>query len=415
MKDSRLLAFEILDKIIRNNAYSNIAVDKALSDVTGKEKGLVTRIVYGVVERKLTLDYVINQYLTQRTKPKVKIILYIGAYQLLFMDNIPDSVAVNECVNLASQVGMGYYAKLINAVLRKIADNGLDLDNIEDLEIKYSCPQPLINKWLKMYGEESTISILKEINKKPPIFAVPNTTYVDAQELQYELFDEGIETDILNDILVIKSAFDINKCRSFKNGLFYIEDYSSYLCAKALGARDNDVVLDICSAPGGKTFTIAQGMHNNGKIYAFDLYEHRVELVDKTAKKLGLNNIVARMNDATIFSEDIPMADKILCDVVCSGFGIIRRKPEIRYKDLDDIKDLPNIQYEILSVSSKYLKRGGRIIYSTCTLNKQENEKVVERFLNENDDFNLIEQKTIFPNEELGDGFFWALMERKND
>lgn len=415
MKNSRLVAFEILYSVLQENAYSNIAVDRALADTECDNKALATRLVYGVIERKITLDYVISQYLTEHTKPKVKILLYIGAYQILFMDKIPNSVAVNESVELADCVRVGYYKKLINAVLRKIADSDFDINTVEDLEIKYSCPKPLINKWIKAYGMEKALSVLEAINNKPPVFAIPNSLYVDAVELQYELLDEGIDSQIYEDVLIITSSFNLNTCRSFKNGLFYIEDYSSYLCAKRLSCTEGDIVLDVCSAPGGKTFTLAQNMNNKGKVYAFDLYEHRVDLVKAGAQRLGLSNIEFGVNDATVFNDNLPKADKILCDVVCSGFGIIRRKPEIRYKNLDEIKELPNIQYDILQTSSRYLKNGGQIIYSTCTLNNAENENVVSKFLDNNDNFSLIEQKTIFPCENGGDGFFWALMEKNND
>ncbi len=415
MKNSRQIAFEILYSVLQEKAYSNIAVDHALYHIPSNQKAFVTRLVYGVIERKLTLEYILSQYLTERTKPKVKILLYIGAYQLIFMDNIPSSVAVNETVKTAEKIGLGYYKKLINAILRKISQDGFDLKTIDNPEVKYSCPMPLINKWLKMYGENNTIKILEAINNNPPVFAVPNRRYVDAEELQYELYSEGIESEIFHDVLKINSAFDLNHSASFQNGLFYIEDYSSYLCAKALHAGENDIVLDVCSAPGGKAFTIAQGITGSGKLYAFDLYEHRVDLIRKSVQRLGLLNITAQVNDATIFNKNIPMADKILCDVVCSGFGIIRRKPEIKYKNLDEIKELPELQYTILNTSSKYLKKGGNILYSTCTLNKLENERVVERFLNEHNDFALVEEKTIFPDVQSGDGFFWALMERNND
>lgn len=414
MKSARLIAFEILSDVLRDNAYSNIAIDKALKSIES-DKAFVSNLVYGVIERKITLDYIINNYLQGRTKPKVKIILYIGAYQLYFMDKVPSSAAINECVNLAKQVGADYYKGLINAVLHKIDDNRITIDEIEDLSIRYSCPQSLINMWKKAYGEENTIQILSSINNKPPVFAIPNTLYVDADECLYELNNAGIDGEIVDGVVSISSAFDLNNCKPFIDGLFHIEDLSSFNCAKALDVKDSDVVIDICSAPGGKAFTLAEMMNNKGMLYAFDLYEHRVKLIEQGAERLGLTNIIAGVNDALIYNENIVKADKILCDVPCSGFGIVRRKPEIRYKDLDSIKDLPDIQYNILSVSSRYLKDDGRLVYSTCTLNKKENEKVVRRFLNDNSSFELIEEKTTFPSANGGDGFYYAVLERKND
>ena len=415
MKDSRLIAFEILHEVFKNNAYSNIAIDKALKDVNLKDKPFVSSIVYGVIERRITLDYILNEHLSSKPKQKIMLVLYIGAYQLYFMDKVPSSAAINTSVNLAGEVGLAYYKKLINAVLRKVDSNRIDFNSTDDLSVKYSCPQNLINMWKKMYGEENTLSILNSINGRPPVFAVPNTLYIDCDELQYELLNSGIECELVNDIVRIISSFDLSDCKPFKDGLFHIEDMSSYSCAVALEAKEGETVIDVCSAPGGKAYTIAERMNNSGKLYAFDLYEHRVELIKQGAGRLGITNITAQVNDATVYNQDIPLADKILCDVPCSGFGIIRRKPEIRYKELDSVKELPEIQFGILSTSAKYLKTGGRLVYSTCTLNKRENEKVVERFLENNKSFSLLYDKTIFPSADGGDGFYYAVIQKNND
>lgn len=412
MKNARLSAFDMLYDIIYGGAYSNIVLEKGIKAVESKDKGFVSRLVYGVIERRLSLDYAINKFLNGKTKPKVKILLYIGAYQVLYMDKIPDAVAVYETVSLCDNIGLSYYKKLINAVLHRIIDYKTEFDIIDDLSIKYSCPQHLINMWTKMYGEDNVVDILESINNRPPVFAIPNSKYVDAEELYYELFSAGIDCEVFNDVVKINSSFDLSGLKAFNDGLFYIEDYSSYSCAKALGAKSDDVVLDLCSAPGGKAFTIAQ---SGATVYAYDIYEHRVELIKKSAQRLGLNNIITGINDALIYNANLPFADRIICDVPCSGFGIIRRKPEIRYKNLDDIKELPQIQYNILFTSSRYLKSGGVIIYSTCTLNKKENEQVVDRFLNDNTDFSLVESKTVFPTKNGGDGFFYSILKKKND
>lgn len=415
MKNSRLVAFEILNKILRENAYSNIAVDSALKSNDIENKAFVSSLVYGVVERKLTLDYIINSFLTSKNiKNKVRILLYIGTYQLYFIDKVPARVALYETVELSKQVGTSRYQGLINAVLHKIDDNRIDIERIENLSVKYSCPENLINMWTKMYTRENTLKILECMNDKPPVFAIPNRLYVDEEELLYELENCNISGEIVDGAVLITSGFDLTDCKAFDDGLFYIEDLSSFHCAKALGAVSGDTVIDVCSAPGGKAFTIAQGMNNNGTVYAYDLYEHRVKLIDSGAKRLGINIIKTGVNDALEYNECMPMADKIICDVPCSGFGIIRRKPEIRYKELDSIADLPNIQYKILCTSSAYLKKGGRLIYSTCTLNKKENEKVVNKFLEGNSEFKLIEDVTVFPAAHGGDGFYYAVME-KND
>ena len=415
MKSVRLLAFELIYDVIKNNAYSNLSLDSVQNEVKSADKGFLNALTYGVIERKITLDYIINKFLTGKTKPKVKILLYVGAFQLYFMDKVPSNAAINETVELAKQVGCEYYSKLVNAVLHKIDDNRIDIDSITDLSIRYSCPQQLINMWNKQYGEENTFKILNSLNSVPPVFAVPNKLFVDADELCYELLSEGAECEAVGELVKINSAFDIKNSKAFNNGLFHIEDLSSYNCAKALNAEEGETVLDVCSAPGGKAFTVAECMNNDGKVYAFDLHESRVNLIKQGAKRLELSSVVAEVNDASEFNNKLPLADRILCDVPCSGFGIIRRKPEIRYRTLDSVADLPELQYKILSVSSLYLKKGGRIVYSTCTLNKKENEKVVQRFLSDNEGYSLIEEKTVFPEPDGGDGFYYAVMEKNND
>ena len=411
MKNSRQIAFETLYKIFYDDAYSNLALDSAIGDVE-EGKSFITRLVYGVVERKITLDSIISKF-CQKPKPKVNVILQMGVYQLYFMDKVPTSAAVNESVNLANHNGLGYYSKLINAVLHKINSNRINIDELTDLSIRYSVPQHLINMWCKAYSSEIVEQFLPCLNEKVPVFAIPNKTLVDADELLYELNCDGIEGEVLDDLVVITSALDLKKCRAFQNGLFHIEDLSCYNAVKALNLKENDIVLDICSAPGGKAFTAASFMNDKGEIYAFDIYDHRVKLIQDGAERLGLKSIKAMINDGSKFNADLPVADKIICDVPCSGFGIIRRKPEIRYKDLDSIKELPEIQYKILKTSSKYLRKGGRMLYSTCTLNKRENEKIVEKFISENSDFIVIESVTVFPSENGGNGFFYAVVERK--
>lgn len=410
MKNSRLIAFETLYKIFYNDAYSNIAVDSALENID-EGKAFLTRMVYGVIERKLTLDYIINKY-CQKAKPKVLVILRMGVYQLYFMDKVKSCTAIDESVKLAKSVGLAFYSKLINAVLHKVDDHRIDLEDIDDLSIKYSVPQHLINMWTKAYGEAAVNKFLPSFNEKAPIFAVPNTKFVDKDELQFELSCEDVESETADDLVILTSNIDISSSKAYRNGLYHIEDLSCYEAVKALSPKENDVVLDVCSAPGGKAFTCAEFMNNKGKIIACDIYDGRVNLIKKGAERLELSCIDSIVNDALIYNDNLPVFDKIICDVPCSGFGIIRRKPEIRYKNLDSIKNLPEIQYKILDTSAAYLKSKGRLLYSTCTLNKRENEQVVERFVNNYSDYKIIEMKTIFPTVHGGDGFFYSLIER---
>ena len=414
MKNSRLTAFEIIYGVLNNDDYSNLSLDSAFDKNNSSDNAFISKLVLGVIERRLTLDYILKPYLNSRPKPKVRILLYMGVYQLYFMDKVPSNAAVNESVELAKAVGCGYYTKLINAVLHKVDSNRIDIDTIDDLSARYSCPESLIKMWQKHYGEDNTLKILGEINNIAPVFAVPNTLFVDEEELLYELMDEKAECEITSEVVKINSHINIKKSRAFKNGLYHIQDLSSFNCAKALKAEEGQTVIDVCSAPGGKAFTVAERMNNSGEVYALDLNESRVELIKEGAERLGIDIIKAAVNDAGVYNPDLPKADRVLCDVPCSGFGIIRRKPEIRYKSLDDIKGLYGIQYNILKTSAEYLKRGGRLVYSTCTLNKNENEKIAERFIKEDKRFKLIEMKTVFPSEN-GDGFFYAVMEKIDD
>lgn len=406
MKSSRLIAFETLYKIFNDNSYSNLVLDSVLKKDTD-DKQFIAALVYGVVERKLTLDYFIEKYTDKKIKPKIKIILRMGAYQLLFMDKVPPNAAINESVKLTKEIKQDYYSGLVNAVLHKIDK---DREIPDDFSVKYSVPKNLINMLVKQYGEERVREFLPCLNSRPPVFAVPNTLYVDADELFYELLCDNIDCEVFGEVVKINSSFDLSKSRAFQNGLFYIEDLSSYECARSLEAKEGETVLDLCSAPGGKSFAAALDMKNSGEIYSYDLYEQRISLVKKSAQRLGINIIKTAVNDASVYNENIPKADRILCDVPCSGFGIIRRKPEIRYKELDSVKELPSLQLKILETSSEYLKNNGRIVYSTCTLNKKENEKVVSAFLDNHKNFRFLSEKTTFPSADGGDGFYYAIM-----
>ena len=411
MKNSRLTAFEIIYGVLNNDDYSNLSLDSAFDKNNSSDNAFISKLVLGVIERRLTLDYILKPYLNSRPKPKVRILLYMGVYQLYFMDKVPSNAAVNESVELAKAVGCGYYTKLINAVLHKVDSNRIDIEKIDDLSARYSCPESLIKMWQKHYGEDNTLKSLGEINNIAPVYAVPNSLFVDEEELLYELMDEKAECEITSEVVKINSHINVKKSRAFKNGLYHIQDLSSFNCAKVLKAEEGQTVIDVCSAPGGKAFTVAERMNNSGEVYALDLNESRVKLIKEGAERLGLDIIKAAVNDAGVYNPDLPKADRVLCDVPCSGFGIIRRKPEIRYKSLDDIKGLYGIQYNILKTSAEYLKFGGRLVYSTCTLNKNENEKIAERFIKEDKRFKLIEMKTVFPSEN-GDGFFYAVMEK---
>ncbi|NLL63173.1 MAG: 16S rRNA (cytosine(967)-C(5))-methyltransferase RsmB [Ruminococcaceae bacterium] len=395
-KTARELAFETLLKIEKEDSYSNLAISGVLKDETleSADKAFFTHLVYGVIERLLTLDYNINLYLKNpKIKPNVRTILRLSAYQVLFMENIPDAAAINEGVNLTKKYKLDYATGLTNAVLRKISQNGLIIPEDND-EIKYSCPKELIDMWTKDYGEENTKGILSHINKVPKTYIRINTTKVDLNN------PTNTPTQVLTTIP------DPNTDK------YHVQDKSSQLCCEALDPQPGERILDVCAAPGGKSFTIAQLMDNKGEVVARDIHEHRVKLIKDGAARLGLSIINAGVGDAEVFDESLGIFDRVIADVPCAGFGIIGRKPEIRYKSISNIDYLNRLQYNILTVSSRYLASKGTLVYSTCSLNKRENEEVVKKFLEKCKDFELITQKTIFPHTLDCDGFFYAVFKR---
>ena len=434
MSESRQTAFDALIKTERQGGFSNLTLDSVLSktNLDTRDRSFVSNIFYGVIERKITIDYQLEQYLSKplkKIKPEVLVILRMGTYQILFMDKVPDRAAVNESVKLSRKNGCSFASSLINAVLRKVSLNNIVLpdekNDMKFLSVKYSCPEWLIDKWFREYGETDTVEMLKSSVGEPPLYIRVNNTLTDAATLSDDLEKQGIKcelTDIENSLMVHFSGNDIEKTDSYKKGLFHVQDLASQICAAALDAKEGQTVFDLCSAPGGKAYTVAETMNNIGKVLCFDIYENRVNLIRKGAERLGLNIISAQTSDASVFNDSIGTADRVLCDVPCSGLGIIRRKPEIKYKDKDDFNDLPEIQYSILKNASRYVRSGGKLLYSTCTLSRAENDEIVDRFLKENNDFSAetfsvgklrCERITLMPHKNNSDGFFISLFRRK--
>lgn len=440
MKSARQVAFEALLKIHRDGAYSNLVVDSLLkenSDMDERDKAFVCNIVYGTLDRLILIDYNLGLYLNQpvkKLKPELHTILRMGTYQLLFMDKVPSRAAVNESVNLAKVNKSSFAASLVNAVLRRVSDNGVRLpeggeDDPAYLAVKYSCPQWIISLWIDAYGLENAVALAEKALEPAPIVIRVNTTKISPDELIWKLAEEGViaeKSNVVPEALVISNTGSVEELEAYKQGLFHAQDIASQLCCAALDAQEGETVFDLCSAPGGKTFTTAEKMNNTGVIRAFDIYQSRVELIRNGAKRLSLDNVYSYLSDAAIFNENYGMADRVLCDVPCSGLGIIRRKPEIRFKNQSEINCLPEIQYRILCNATKYLKSGGRLVYSTCTLNPKENSEICDKFLAEHPDLSAVDvlpklqrysendkYLTLMPHIHNTDGFFIAAF-RKN-
>lgn len=432
-KNARQSAFEILFKVERSGAYSNLALDAHLSaaDSEHSESALLTALVYGVLERLITLDYNISLYLRQpikKLKPEVLVALRLGAYQLLFMDKIPVSAAVNESVKLVKNNRSQFAAGLVNAVLRKIAANGLvlpqDEDSLEYISVRYSVPIWLAELFINAYSRQTACELLEAMSQRAKLYIRVNTSKCTPEELKKELSKQGVETKSVDGMpyaLELVNGGAPEQLEAYKKGLFHVQDLSSQLCCQALDPQPGDTVYDMCAAPGGKSFTLAEMTECKGKILSMDVYPSRLALIESGAERLGLDNIATIPNDASKINRALKKADKVLCDAPCSGLGILRRKPEIRYKTPEDIDKLPILQYDILCSSSEYVKVGGRLVYSTCSLNPAENEEVCDKFLAEHKEFKAVEPLsgvkgvdldkkylTLMPNIHKTDGFFIA-------
>ena len=438
--NAREFAFKVICDIETNKNYSNISINKHFKniDIKNAERGFATELIYGVVENKYYLDYIINKLSKIKVKKMstfVKTIIRMGTYQILFLDSISDYAAVDESVKLAKKYDKRS-SGFVNAILRNEIRNKETIKNIEEkdkaraLSIKYSYNQWMIESWIERFGIDFTEELLAENSKKPNIYIRVNTIKISRDELIEKLVKLGIECSKVNNIeeaIEVKNLKNIENNELFIKGLFTIQDISSMIVGKTINPKENSLVLDVCSAPGGKTTHIATIMNNTGKVVARDVFKHKLKLIKSTVDRLGLNNVDIEEYDALKFDEEsVEKFDYVLTDVPCSGLGIVRRKPEIKFKEKEDLKELPTIQRNILDNSSKYVKVGGTLVYSTCTIQDEENINVVEAFLKDNSNFRLDpinsvdidkeEQSSgvlkIYPNIHGMDGFFIAKLVR---
>ncbi|MDE6034688.1 MAG: 16S rRNA (cytosine(967)-C(5))-methyltransferase RsmB [Ruminococcus sp.] len=431
MSDARYTAVKLLCKTFSGGSYSNIQLNSGLkkSGLAERDRKLCSLIYYGVIERKIYLDYVIEKFSSRPLKKLDDVILNIlrcGVYQLMFTENIPESAVVNESVTLARKFGKKSASGMVNALLRNFIRQGktvqLPEDRYKRYSIEYSAPPEFIESLITDYGEELALNLLADSSGSPPVTVRMNTLKCTEQEFISALGNiKAIKSGIVPESYSLSG--DVTDTKAFRKGYFHVQDIASQLCCKSLAPAEEDVVLDICSAPGGKAFTMAEMMRNKGKIMAFDLHEKRVELIRSGAERLGLTNIYADTGDALRYNPELPEFDKILCDVPCSGWGVVRRKPEIKYKNPDNFSGLPEIQYNILENALKYLKTGGEIVYSTCTLRKAENENVIERLLSGHNEIEPVplpeplggkfgSMASIFPCHYGSDGFFIAKLRK---
>ncbi len=400
MSNARSIAVDILYKINVQNAYSNIVLNKVLkkSELSALDVAFCSALVYGVLERKITLDYIISCYSktpVEKIDKTVLIILETAIFQLLYMDKIPESAVVNEAVNLSVKHRKIKVKSFINAILRNFLRNDKKYNlppiksKVKYLSVKYSMPEEIVRLWLNNYSDIVTEKLLASFIGRPPIVIRVNTNLCTKEELKEKLTLKNIEVqeiEVLENALILSKTGAIENLEEFKQGLFFVQDSGSQILCKLINPQKDNIITDVCAAPGGKTFNLSLMMKNTGKVYSYDLYEHKVKLIEETASRLKLENVVAIVSDATN-CKDYNASDVILCDVPCSGLGILKRKPEIRYKEDLGYKTLPNIQYEILCNCKDKVKKGGLLIYSTCTLNRAENNNITKKFLKENEEF----------------------------
>ena len=389
---ARETALNVLIACRKEDGWSNGILKEYLSrdKLDGREAALATRLCYGVVQNRLLLDWYLQQLLTGKIKnlhPALRDILHMGLYQIYKMDKIPQSAAVNESVTLAKK----YCRKLpsapglVNGVLRNAVRTFGQLKEPAGWQEKYSHPQKLIDLLKPYVGSGRMEPMLRANNDIPPTVVQVNTMRTTAAALSVRLEEEGVTVtphNWLENCLVLTGTGSIDRLDTFKEGLFYVQDAAAKLSVACAQITPGQKVLDCCAAPGGKSFAAAMALAGSGHITSCDVYEHKTALIEKGGQRLGIENQDVQCRDASEFVPQWENAmDTVIADVPCSGYGIIRKKPDIRYKDPDTMKDLPDLQLRILENQSRYVKPGGLLLYSTCTLVREENEGVVERFL----------------------------------
>ena len=447
MINSRMICLECLIDILENGNHCHIVLNdtlKVYQYLEKKDRAFITRLCTGTVERKIELDYIINQFSkvkVNKMKPVIRNILRMAVYQIKYMDTVPNRAAINEAVNLANKKGFYTLKGFVNGVLRNI-DRDIDnieypkKDTLEYYEIKYSMPKWIISKWFKEFGKDTTIKILEAFLKDDTTTSVRcNTNIIDVDDLAEQISKEvtKVEKSSYCKEGLILSGYDYTgKMNSFNQGLFYVQDVSSMISVDAMGIKPNQYIIDVCAAPGGKAITAALSLKKTGMVDARDISEKKVKYITDNIGRFGLDNVSVKVHDALIEDESvIGKADIVIADLPCSGLSVIGQKADIKYNTTKEkLSELVDLQRKMLSVVHKYVKPGGILLYSTCTINKDENLSNVKWFV-ENFDFEMdslkpyvsdnIKSDTVeqgylqlLPGVHNTDGFFIARMKKMN-
>ena len=436
MADARNAALVALEKCRRSQAWSDAILGTIMDreGLHGKERSFATILCYGVIQNRILLDYFIDTVSTvsfNHIEPKILDILRISAYQILFLDRVPVPVAVSEGVRLCKVCGAARASGFVNAVLRKLANDTPTLpdDNSpETLSIRFSHPLWLVQLYINRLGIDETTSLLRIQNSTTPITLQVNTLRTDTVSLYLELQDAGLSIErhpYLPDCLLLQRGGNIQKLSAFQNGLFYVQDAAAKMAVMAAAPRPGMKILDVCAAPGGKSFAAAI-LGEKVSILSCDIHENKLKRIHEGADRLGLYQISTAPFDARHFQQDFhERFDLVIADVPCSGLGVIRKKPDIRYKDPVDFSSFPEIQSTILKNVSRYVAPDGVLLYSTCTVRKEENEEVVSSFMADDERFESVDfelpyvgwsslgMMQLWPHRHETDGFFIAKMRRR--
>ena len=440
--DAREVALLTLNACERQGGWSDGVLKKQLaqSGLDSRDAGLATQLCFGVLQNKLLLDFYLSKFSNiplKRMESKVIQAMRIGLYQMLFLTRIPHSAAVNSAVELTRRHCKNSRASgMVNGILRAL-ERTLDRlptipmeDEAEYLSTLYSHPRWLVETWMNQLGRQETEQLLAANNAAPYITAQVNTCRISSAALIGRLSEAGVDAQIhpwLKDCIVVRETGDLERLDSFQDGAFYVQDPASRLAVMAAGVQPGMRVLDACAAPGGKSFALSIAMENRGEVISCDLHPHKKKLMEAGAKRLGLDCMKPQTADAAGCRDEWEDAfDLVVADVPCSGLGVIRKKPDIRFKDAQPLEDLPEVQTRILNNVSRYVKPGGVLLYSTCTLLERENEHIVDAFLERHPDFTLEQfqlpepigvvaegRLTLWPHRNDTDGFFFARLRRK--
>ena len=392
--------WKALDEVVNKEVYSNLYLRNHLQEVSEKDRALATRIFYGTIQNYRYCKACWSKFVKNKVNDKMDVLLTMSTYQLLFLDKVPSYAIVNDAVNIAKKINVKY-AGLTNAVLHKVKHI-----ETKDVALKYSLPDWLYKMWVSQYGQEQALIMAKASVNILPLYVRRNLLKTTMEDFS------SSEFICVKDPLYIYTQNDYFHHPYYQKGYISAQDEGSFAIAKFVDPKENERILDCCAAPGTKTMAMAEMMHNKGHIDSFDLHAHRKDLIESDAKRLGIDIVHAGVQDATKFKSSV-LYDRILCDVPCSGYGVLSRKPDIKLRMLpEDMDTLIPLQYAILKNVCQYVKKGGIIVYSTCTMNKKENEKQIQRFLKEHDMFSLVDEVNIFSDSKQ-DGFYMAKLVRK--